>query len=72
MINQRGISNMAKKHGRPIGGKHPEALREYWRITQQHHRIQSFKNADKELQAMSKATWGWSRKGLTAKKEKIQ
>ena len=26
------------KRGRPIGGKHPEVIREYWRIMQQIHR----------------------------------
>jgi len=24
-----------RKQGRPIGGKHPEVLRDYWRTTQQ-------------------------------------
>lgn len=36
-----GLSTMTKqkrKPGRPIGGKHPEALRAYWRTIQQVHR----------------------------------
>jgi hypothetical protein len=34
--------------------------------------MSSYRKEERELLNLAKQTWGWSRKGLSAKKEKIQ
>ena len=38
-----------RKRGRPEGGKYPEAIRQYWKLTQQNYRQKMRTEANKEL-----------------------
>lgn len=38
-----------KRCGRPLGGKHPANMREYWRLTQSNYRAKMNTNAKKDL-----------------------